>query len=126
MDEIAAAKGVEKVKTIGDNYMLVGGIRNPSPGSAAAVVEFAIEALGAIDRYAKEQALPLKIRIGIATGAMVSAVIGTKVPIFDLWGETVNLASRLESEGFENSIQVSEATYWRVQHLARRSPSRVG
>ena len=57
------------------------------------------------------------MRIGIATGAMVSGVIGTKVPIFDLWGETVNLASRLESEGFENSIQVSEATYWRVQHL---------
>lgn len=48
---------------------------------------------------------------------MVSGVIGTKVPAFDLWGDTVNLASRLESEGYNNTVQVSEATYWRVQHL---------
>jgi class 3 adenylate cyclase len=117
MDEIAEANGIEKVKTIGDNYMAVAGVRNPSPNSAEAVVEFAIEALGAVDRYASEHNLPLKMRVGIATGAVVSGVIGTKVPIFDLWGETVNLASRLESEGFDNTIQVSEATYWRLQGL---------
>lgn len=117
MDEISEAKGVEKVKTIGDSYMVVGGVRNPSPDSAELVMEFAIEALSAIDRYATEHDLPLKMRIGIATGSVVSGVIGAKVPIFDLWGETVNLASRLESEGFENTIQVSEATYWRLhQH----------
>jgi len=117
LDEISEAKSVEKVKTIGDNYMVVGGVRNPSPESAESVVEFAIEALNAIDQYAAEHGLPLKMRVGIATGAVVSGVIGTKVPAFDLWGETVNLASRLESEGQENAIQVSEATYWRVQHL---------
>ncbi len=56
------------------------------------------------------------MRIGIATGSVVSGVIGTKVPAFDLWGDTVNLASRLESEGSNNTIYVSEATYWRLQH----------
>jgi len=117
LDELSEAKGVEKVKTIGDNYMVVGGVRNPSPESAEAVVEFAIEALNAINQYAMERELPLRMRIGIATGAVVSGVIGTKVPAFDLWGETVNLASRLESEGTDNTIQVSEATYWRLQHL---------
>jgi adenylate cyclase len=117
MDEITEAKGVEKVKTIGDNYMVVGGVRNPSPDSAQAVMEFAIDALNAIDQYANAKGLPLKMRIGIATGSVVSGVIGTKVPAFDLWGETVNLASRLESEGFDNSIQVAETTYWRLQHL---------
>ena len=114
LDTIAEAKGVEKVKTIGDNYMAVSGVRNASSTSAEAVAEFAIEALNAIDTYAKENDLPLKIRIGVATGAVVSGVIGTKVPIFDLWGETVNLASRLESQGIEGAIQVSEATYWRL------------
>jgi len=117
LDDIAEQKGVEKVKTIGDNYMAVGGVRNPSPDSAESVVEFAIEALNAIDQYAADNGLPLKMRVGIATGAVVSGVIGTKVPAFDLWGETVNLASRLESEGTENCIQVSEATYWQLQHL---------
>ena len=91
MDKIADAKGVEKVKTIGDNYMVVGGVRNPSPKSAESVVEFAIEALSAIDRYANERGMPLRMRIGIATGAVVSGIIGTKVPIFDIWGETVEL-----------------------------------
>ena len=114
LDEIAEAKGIEKVKTIGDNYMAVSGVRNASSASAEAMAEFAIEALNAIDAYAKENDLPLKFRVGIATGAVVSGVISTKVPIFDLWGETVNLASRLESEGIEGAIQVSEATYWRL------------
>ncbi len=114
LDGIADEKGVEKVKTIGDNYMVVGGVRNPSSRSAEAVAEFAIEAMNAIDNYALEHDLPLKIRVGMATGSVVSGVIGTKVPIFDLWGETVNLASRLESHGIESAIQVSESTYWRL------------
>lgn len=113
-DEIADQKGVEKVKTIGDSYMVVGGLRNPSSDSTANVAEFAIEALNAIDQIGRQQGQPLQIRIGIATGALVSGVIGTKVPIFDLWGDTVNLASRLESEGVPNAIHVSESTYWRL------------
>ena len=114
LDNIAERKGIEKVKTIGDNYMVVGGVQNPSPKSAEAVAEFALEALDAITEYAENKELPLQFRIGMATGSLVSGVIGTKVPIFDLWGETVNLASRLESEGAPGTIQVSESTYWRL------------
>ena len=114
LDRIAEAKGVEKVKSIGDNYMVVGGVQQPSPESAEMVAEFAIEALQAIERYAHAKELPLKFRIGMATGSLVSGVIGTKVPIFDLWGETVNLASRLESHGIIGGIQCSESTYWRL------------
>ena len=114
-DEIAARHGVEKVKTIGDSYMVVAGVRTPWTRSAMAVAEFAIEALAFVKDYSAEKDLPLQIRIGMATGALVSGVIGTRVPIFDLWGETVNIASRLEAEGVAGAIQVSESTFWRLR-----------
>lgn len=113
-DEIAARHGVEKVKTIGDSYMVVAGVRTPWARSAMAVAEFAIGALAFVKDYSAEKDLPLQIRIGMATGALVSGVIGTSVPIFDLWGETVNIASRLEAEGVAGAIQVSESTFWRL------------
>lgn len=115
-DEIAERHGVEKVKTIGDSYMAVAGVRTPWPRSAEAMAEFAIEALAFVRRYAEDRDLPLEVRVGIATGAVISGVIGTQVPIFDLWGETVNIASRLEEEGIPGAIQVSEGTYWRLRN----------
>lgn len=115
-DDIAERNNVEKVKTIGDSYMVVAGVRTPWPRSAEAVAEFAIEALAFIQRYAEENDLPVQIRVGMATGSVVSGVIGTRVPIFDLWGETVNIASRLEEQGFPGAIQVSESTYWRLRN----------
>jgi len=114
-DDIAERQGVEKVKTIGDSYMAVAGVRTPWPRSAEAMAEFAIEALAFVQQYSKEKELPLEVRVGMATGAVISGVIGTQVPIFDLWGETVNIASRLEAEGNPGSIQVSESTYWRLR-----------
>jgi class 3 adenylate cyclase len=114
-DEISDAKGVEKVKTIGDCYMAVAGVRSPSPSSAAAMAEFAIEALAYVRAYAEENELPLQVRIGMATGSLVSGVIGTHVPIFDLWGGPVNDASRLQQESLPGSIQVSESCYWRLR-----------
>jgi class 3 adenylate cyclase len=114
-DEIAERHSVEKVKTIGDSYMVVAGVRTPWPRSAMAVAEFAIEALAFVKDYSDTNDLPLQVRIGMATGAVVSGVIGTRVPIFDLWGETVNLASRLEAEGIPGAIQVSESTFWRLR-----------
>jgi class 3 adenylate cyclase len=114
-DEIADAKGVEKVKTIGDCYMAVSGVRSPSPTSAAAMAEFAIEALAYVRAYAEENELPLQVRIGMATGSLVSGVIGTHVPIFDLWGGPVNDASRLQQEGLPGAIQVSESSFWRLR-----------
>ena len=115
-DEIADAKEVEKVKTIGDCYMVVAGVRTPWPRSAEAMAEFAIEALAFVREYAVENDLPLQVRIGMATGSVVSGVIGTRVPIFDLWGESVNNASRLQQEGVPGAIQVSESTYWRLRN----------
>lgn len=115
LDVLAEKHGVEKVKTIGDNYMAVGGVIGDSTNNVEGVAEFAIEALGFIEQYAKENDLPLQIRIGIATGAVVAGVIGAKIPIFDMWGETVNLASRLESHGAPGTIQVSESSYWRLR-----------
>jgi adenylate cyclase len=115
-DEIAEAKGVEKVKTIGDCYMVVAGVRTPWPKSADAMAEFAIESLAFVREYAEANDLPLQVRIGMATGSVVSGVIGTRVPIFDLWGEPVNVASRLQQEGVPGAIQVSESTYWRLRN----------
>ena len=114
-DEISDVKGVEKVKTIGDSYMAVAGVRAPSPRSAEAMAEFAIEALAYVRAYAEEHELPLQVRIGMATGSLVSGVIGTHVPIFDLWGAPVNDASRLQQEGLPGAIQVSESCYWRLR-----------
>lgn len=114
-DEISDARGVEKVKTIGDCYMAVAGVRSPSPRSAEAMAEFAIEALAYVRAYAEENELPLQVRIGMATGSLVSGVIGTHVPIFDLWGGPVNDASRLQQEGLPGAIQVSESCYWRLR-----------
>jgi class 3 adenylate cyclase len=114
-DEIADAKGVDKVKTIGDCYMVVAGVREPTPKSAESMAEFAIEALAYVNSYALEHDLPLQVRIGMATGSVVTGVIGTRVPIFDLWGESVNHAARLQQSGTPGTIQVSESTYWRLR-----------
>lgn len=115
-DEISDRTGVEKVKTIGDCYMAVSGIRTPSPKSAEAMAEFAIEALAFVNAYAAEKNIPLQVRIGIATGSVVSGVLGTRVPIFDLWGECVNHAARLQQDCVPGVIQISESTYWRLHN----------
>jgi len=115
-DEIADDKGIEKVKTIGDCYMAVSGVRTPSPRCAESMAEFAIEALSFVREYAAQNDLPLQVRIGMATGSVVSGVISTRVPIFDLWGEPVNDASRLQEEGIPGTIQVSESSYWRLRN----------
>ena len=116
LDEIADSKGVDKVKTIGDCYMAVAGVRSPSSQSAEAMAEFAIEALAFVHAYAEEYDIPLQVRIGMSTGSIVSGVIGTRVPIFDLWGGPVNDASRLQQEGVPGAIQVTESTYWRLRN----------
>lgn len=124
-DEISDRKGVEKVKTIGDCYMVVAGIHGYSPKSAEAVAEFAIEALAFVHTYATEKDIPLQVRIGIATGSVVSGVIGTRVPIFDLWGEPVNHAARLQQEAVPDKILVSESTYWRLRNKYEFEDPRV-
>lgn len=111
-DSLAEKYSLEKIKTIGDAYMVVGGLPTPRPDHALAVAEMALDMLREIafvNRKSKGQSL--RVRIGIHTGPVIAGVIGTKKFSYDLWGDTVNIASRMESHGLPNAIQISEATY---------------
>ena len=109
-DDLAEQHGIEKIKTIGDAYMAVAGVPEPIADHAAAMAHMALDMLDAVHAYARENAIPLDIRIGIHSGAVVAGVIGTKKFIYDLWGDTVNTASRMESHGVPGRVQVSEVT----------------
>ncbi|MFT7619252.1 MAG: adenylate cyclase [Planctomycetota bacterium] len=110
-DELAECHGLEKIKTIGDAYMVAGGIPEPHPGHTAAMAEMALGLLPIIDSIPSPTGTPLDIRVGIARGAVVAGVIGRKKFIYDLWGDAVNTASRLESHGMPGRIQVNEEVY---------------
>ncbi|TAE21485.1 MAG: hypothetical protein EAZ92_16955 [Candidatus Kapaibacterium sp.] len=99
---------LEKIKTIGDAYMIVGGVPHPSPHHAESVANMALEMLDTIRLLSKSLPHPIDIRIGIHTGAVVAGVIGQKKFSYDLWGDTVNTASRMESHGEAGKIHVSE------------------
>ncbi len=104
-DDLTGQSGLEKIKTIGDAYMVAAGIPEPRPDHAAAAAELALRMQTAIRDFPG-----LDIRIGISSGAVVAGVIGKKRYIYDLWGDTVNTAARMESQGLSGQIQISEAT----------------
>lgn len=110
-DRLAEKHGLEKIKTIGDAYMVVAGIPNPIADHAIAIAHMAIDMNAAIKAYAAKSESELSIRIGIHTGSVVAGVIGEKKFIYDLWGDTVNTASRMESTGVPGRIHVTETTY---------------
>lgn len=110
-DQIADRMGLEKIKTIGDAYMVVGGIPTPLEDHAAVIARMALEMQEAIAECSPPGTSPLRIRVGIHTGPVVAGVIGLKKFSYDLWGDTVNTASRMESQGIPGRIQVSEQTY---------------
>jgi class 3 adenylate cyclase len=114
-DELTEKHGLEKIKTIGDAYMVVGGLPVPKPDHAEAVAQMALDMQGAIAHFQAKYSEQLQIRIGINTGSVVAGVIGTKKFIYDLWGDAVNVASRMESSGVPGKIQVTEATYERLK-----------
>ncbi|MEM7064574.1 MAG: adenylate/guanylate cyclase domain-containing protein [Cyanobacteria bacterium P01_B01_bin.77] len=104
-DTLAERHGLEKIKTIGDAYMVVGGVPAPMENHAEAVMAMAIDMQAAVKQH------PFKLRIGINTGPVVAGVIGKKKFSYDLWGDAVNIASRMESHGVVDRIQVSADTY---------------
>jgi adenylate cyclase len=108
-DRLAAAHGVEKIKTIGDGYMAVAGVSQPQHDHVHRLARMALGLPGLVARLSETHGVVLKIRIGIAGGPVMAGVIGADKFSYDVWGETVNLASRLESHGLPGEIQVSGA-----------------
>ena len=114
-DALVEHHALEKIKTIGDAYMVVGGAPTPHPDHAQAIADMALGMLEAVDRYNEANKTNHAIRVGINSGPVVAGVIGTKKFSYDLWGDTVNVGSRMESHGLPGQIQVSEVTYRLLQ-----------
>ena len=108
-DRLAAAHGVEKIKTIGDGYMAVAGVSRPQADHLPRLARMALLLPDLVERLSAAHGVDLKIRVGIASGPLMAGVIGTDKFSYDVWGDTVNLASRLESHGLPGEIQVSAA-----------------
>lgn len=110
-DDLAAEHGVERIKTIGDAYMAAAGVPTQRPDYAVAVARFALAVRQAVRDYSSAHGQELAIRIGIGSGAVVAGVVGTTRFAYDLWGDTVNVASRMESQGEAGAIQVCARTH---------------
>ena len=113
-DQIVEQHGLEKIKTIGDAYMCAGGIPEPDEGHVVKIIEVAFEFIGFLNDSKsglKESITPFDVRIGLNTGPVVAGVVGTKKFAYDIWGDTVNVASRMESNSEPGRINISEYTY---------------
>ncbi|MGD1860617.1 MAG: adenylate/guanylate cyclase domain-containing protein [Leptolyngbyaceae cyanobacterium] len=115
-DRLAAKHGLEKIKTIGDAYMAAAGLPSPRPDHADAVALMALDMQAAIRKFHRPDGGPFQLRIGISTGPVIAGVIGVRKFAYDLWGDTVNVASRMESTGIPDRIQVTPEVYQRLKH----------
>jgi class 3 adenylate cyclase len=114
-DQAAHELGIEKIKTVGDAYMAVCGLPVPVPDHAARMVRMAIRMVHITREHAIEHQVAMKLRVGVNSGPVVAGVIGKSKYIYDLWGDTVNLASRMESGGIPDTIQVTRPVYERLK-----------
>lgn len=113
-DELAEEYGLEKIKTIGDAYMVAGGLSQEQADYSAAIADMAVAMRDLLHRDFAVNSAHLEVRIGIGTGPIVAGVLGKKKFIYDLWGDTVNIASRITSEGVPGMIQCDTTTYHRL------------
>ncbi len=113
-DELTERHGLEKIKTIGDAYMAAGGLQTPREDHVPAMAAMALAMRDAAAGFRRSDGAPLQLRIGIHAGPVVAGVIGIRKFIYDLWGDTVNIASRMESQGIAGEIQVTAAVRERL------------
>jgi adenylate cyclase len=109
-DYLVRERGLRKIKTLGNSYMAACGVPSSSADCAMQSVHLALDMVIALDRFTERTDHTLQVRIGIATGAVVAAVIGKRMYVYDLWGDAVNTASLMESHGVAGRVQVSENT----------------
>jgi class 3 adenylate cyclase len=123
-DELAERHGLEKIKTVGDAYMVVGGVGLGDSGDgrgsgrhAVDVADMGLAMLEGLARFGEASGQPIEVRVGMNVGPAVAGVIGLKKFIYDVWGDTVNTASRMESTGLPSRIQVTNETYERLRDV---------
>jgi len=116
MDRLAAQFGLETIKTIGDAYMVASGLPSPRTDHAEAAAEVALGFMEETAVHVAPDGQPLRVRIGMHTGPVVAGIIGTRKFTYDLWGDTVNTASRMESHGVNGCIHVTSTVYERLRH----------
>ncbi|MEB3829334.1 adenylate/guanylate cyclase domain-containing protein [Phormidium sp. CCY1219] len=115
-DKLAQQHGLEKIKTIGDAYMVVGGLPFPRDDAAIAIAQMALEMQSVLTTFNHHHSENFQLRLGIHTGPVIAGVIGMSKFIYDLWGDTVNIASRMESSGIPGKIQVTAPTYEQLKN----------
>jgi adenylate cyclase len=109
-DKLAESAGIEKVKTIGDNYMAVCGVPTPRPNHARLAAKFALDMVAATARLRSRLPVPFMIRVGLHSGSVMAGVIGTRKFAYDVWGDTVNIAARMEAASKPNRVLASAVT----------------
>jgi adenylate cyclase len=121
-DQLAEFHRLEKIKTIGDAYMVAGGLPSPHDDHAEAIAQFALDICDAIEQFARPDGKTFQIRVGINTGPVVAGVIGRRKFAYDLWGDTVNIASRMEATGEAQRIQVTPNLYEKLKDKFQFEP----
>ena len=121
-DELAAQHSLEKIKTIGDAYMVVGGLPTTRPDHITAIADMAIDLQRTIKQFKTQNGQEIQLRIGIHTGPVIAGIIGTRKFSYDLWGDTVNVASRMESQGEVARTQVTTTVYERLKRRYEFEP----
>ncbi len=114
-DDLCEKHSIEKIKTIGDAYLAVGGLPSPRADHAEAIANMALDIQHEINQFRTYEGHAIAVRVGINTGSVIAGVIGKKKFTYDLWGDTVNIANRMESHGIPGRIQVTETTYQRLK-----------